>query len=326
MSLPMQNGCVHGSPPNGAHDHGYRACSVPFHPGFRYNLLAHERNRQRLYYFVKNKEHPGVFTNAADYQLFTEGWTSPVTVKSYSGLRALSHAIYRWCRRLHNHEVAPADHAALASNPSPSLDNILDYRKDPPRKVTVRANPVATPSPAGVAQAATVVVPSPVTTPSSAVANPYKRPSATRNQVVSTLPREQPASGTSQSASYEAVHAIICRHSYAYGLSEPTVTDVESMGPGFSVLPNGRAFIDPESAADAIGQMNCTSAKKFGTLREATMWLTGGLGYYVFSDGEVFQHPEQAEEHAQLYQLYPLKICPTIRDAEDWLQSFWPSY
>ncbi|KAJ7450110.1 hypothetical protein FB451DRAFT_1186885 [Mycena latifolia] len=133
-----QNGAVLGTCPPHAPDDGYRACSVAFYPSAQYQGPADdEPHTSTTYHFLENTDCPAIFSDAT--------YTTPTSTAARTGaigvedpvmtmhlsVADVSHAVFTWCRRVHNHPITPARRTSKRKRGERQVPDILTWQAFP---------------------------------------------------------------------------------------------------------------------------------------------------------------------------------------------------
>ncbi|KAJ7119201.1 hypothetical protein C8R43DRAFT_960134 [Mycena crocata] len=104
MPGPPRNGSVSGIRARDNPDLLYRACSFPFFPAKNFRGLAeHDRHKSCQYYFVTSV---GTYTNTTGAAIGKKQQDRPEVLTAPTA-RGISHMIFDWCKKTHNHPLWP---------------------------------------------------------------------------------------------------------------------------------------------------------------------------------------------------------------------------
>ncbi|KAJ7495438.1 hypothetical protein FB451DRAFT_366193 [Mycena latifolia] len=256
-----QNGVVLGTRPPDAAVDGYRACSVAFFPSAKYMGPAHhETHASRLYHFLEDPEKPAIFTDTAGARSGTLNMEDPV-VTTHSSAVSLSHAVFTWCKRVHDHPTDPTRGPLNRTEKQCLVSDIITWEASPQssgnnntrRRKHFRA-----------ARSSGATTSTPQAALPRTAAMPRTATGGVRVKLLSLPAHQGQSLAESLPSKLTAMPSV------------PAASSAVTRGvTAWFVLPDGEVFDDPAEAEAVMKLKGLSKVKIVSTLDDARTWYLG---------------------------------------------------
>ncbi|KAJ7441890.1 hypothetical protein FB451DRAFT_1298343 [Mycena latifolia] len=195
----------------------------------------HETHASRLYHFLEDPEKPAIFTDTAGARSGTLNMEDPV-VTTHSSAVSLSHAVFTWCKRVHDHPTDPTRGPLNRTEKQCLVSDIITWEASPHISRAARSSGATT------------------STPQAALPRTAAMPrTATGQSLAESLPSKLTAMPSVPAASSAVTRGVTA----------------------WFVLPDGEVFDDPAEAEAVMKLKGLSKVKIVSTLDDARTWYLG---------------------------------------------------